>query len=205
MKRTIFLAIFVAVAVVAAIAQTDNAKHHFVLGVGTSVTDNFNYRGGLSVTTGYGYDISLSERFSLMPMVDMRVASQSAFGSNDANPNLDDFVFADIVAMLRYSIPMGSRAVMLGIGPYVSYTLVNDRYNTGDYPASDSYLVNGKDKIGPLDFGFVPMVTFAVSQHLDLGVKASFGLKDVAIHYAEAPGFGSKNVESFEVIAAFKF
>lgn len=49
------------------------------------------------------------------------------------------------------------------------------------------------------------MVIFTVSQHLDLGVKASFGLKDVAVHYAEAPGFGSKNVESFEVMADFKF
>lgn len=205
MKRTILLALFVVVAMVAAIAQTDNAKHHFVLGVGTSVTDNFHYSGGLSVTTGYGYDICLSERFSLMPSVGLRVASQSAVRPNDASPNLDDFVFADLAAMLRYRIPVGSRALTLGVGPYVSYTLVNDRYNTGDYPASEAYLVNGKAKIGPVDFGFVPMVSFSVSQHFDLGARASFGLKDVAIHYAEAPGFGSKNVETFEVFAAFKF
>lgn len=177
-------------------------ENNIQIGAGASWTDNDSGRTGIANSIGYGIDIRLSGRFSLMPMVDWRITSESIIRQGWVGADFNDFSFLDFSVSARWHFDTGGIPVAVGIAPYLSYALDKDQYYI-DY--DPRHPLGGKAKLKAFDFGLMPSVSCDVWKFLSLGAKANLSLTDTSVRYDFYPNIAPRHIISAEIFARVRF
>lgn len=177
-------------------------ENNVQLGAGFSWTDDDTSRTGMTLSLGYGLDIRLSEKFSLMPMLEYRSTSESMIRSGWDGADFNDFNFLDFSLSARWHLSSGKVPVVLGMAPYLSYVLERDTYYVD---ADPSHPLNGKSKLKPIDVGILPSVSFDVWKHFSLGAKMNIGLQNASEPYSFLHNQEKRYMKSIEVFLRVRF
>ncbi len=178
-------------------------EHNIQLGTGVHFETGSNaktfHNAGAALQLSYGLDVSLSDKWSLMPGVGFRgcFATPAFFLEGG---DFDGMAYADVSLSLRYHKPASK--VVFGIAPVVSYLLVPDVYYV-DADPTDS--LNGEETFNRTDFGIRPSVTFRAGRHFQWGVEAHIGVLNAMRQYPEYNRTGAISVHHVMVFCGWHF
>ncbi|MBP3228667.1 MAG: PorT family protein [Bacteroidaceae bacterium] len=199
MKKTrFFLLAALLVAACNVSAQRKALEHNVYVSAGLFIDRNAGDTGnGLSVRLGYGLDIRLSQKLSVMPGIAVRGVIESPFESWDGADD-DIFTFLDIPVIARYHLDSGKGGWVFGLGPVLSFCVDNDTYyiDAGPDPLTD------KTKIKPFDLGLQPSVAYKLGR-FTLGVDARIGLLNVKRTHGLTTG--TQHLHDLTATVAFRF
>lgn len=161
-------------------AQEKKWEHQVFISSGILFNrDDGSSETGLSAQLGYGLNHFLSEKFSLMPGIVLRYASDNGFKRSLEGADDDNFFFADIPLMALYHVSGHANGWVLGIGPVFSFALDKDDYYNDANPNDP---LNGKSQIKTFGLGLQPSVTHKLGR-FRLGVEGHINLTNMLEKY----------------------
>lgn len=209
MKNRVFLILCSALLFAAhtGFAQEQGARkkleHNIQLGAGVHFETGSNAKSFHNVGSGfqlsYGMDVSLSDKWSLMPGIGFRGCfSPQSFLSKGGD--FDGMAYADLSLSLRYHKPASN--VIFGLAPVVSYMVVPDIYYVDADPSDP---LNGKETFNRADFGVRPSMTFRHGRHFQWGVEAHIGVLNAMRQYPEYNRTGAISVHHVMLFCGWHF
>ena len=178
-------------------------EHNIQLGTGVHFETGSNaksfHNAGAAFQLFYGLDLSLSDKWSLMPGIGFRgcFATPAFFLKGG---DFDGMAYADVSLSLRYHKPASN--VFFGMAPAVSYLLVPDTYSVNSDPTSP---LDGQETFNRIDFGIRPSVTFRAGRHFQWGVEAHIGVLNAMKQYPEYKRTGTISVNHVMLFCGWHF
>lgn len=174
--RRLFLACALLCMALSAQAQHRPITHHAFAGLGLLIDSEGSHSNvGITAKAGYGMNIRLSERWSVMPGVGVREMTERPFYDEDGGDD-DHFVFLDVPVMLQYHLSATPDGWMFGLGPVFSFCLDNEHHYVNAIP--DGYY-SEQNKIHTFSVGVQSGVAYQF-KHFRIGIEGNIGLADIA-------------------------
>lgn len=178
-------------------------EHNIQLGTGVHFETGSNAKSFHNVGSGfqlsYGMDVSLSDKWSLMPGIGFR-GCFPILPFYYVGGDFDGMAYADLSLSLRYHKPASN--VIFGLVPVVSYMVVPDTYYVDADPSDP---LNGKETFNRADFGVRPSMTFRHGRHFQWGVEAHIGILNAMRQYPEYNRTGAISMHHVMLFCGWHF
>ena len=177
-------------------------EHNLQLGFGIyKEGGNSAYRNpGFVLRFSYGLDINLANSLWIMPGIGYR--TQGGTFKNPPGTSAPSSDMADVFCQVRYKCNKDGCAIVLGLGPQLSFATKPDKYIVSSGPASP---LNGKWRLSRWDVGLIPSVMFRPFKHFQFGVEGSIGLTNMFVQYPEYSKSGTVTINTVMLVGTWCF
>ena len=202
-KSRPFVTVIIAVVLFspALLGQEKRVYNHIDLSVGGFFEGGKNVQSpGIAIRLGYGADIKLTDRFSLMPGAGVRGQKAALGVLGNKGGSSDGLLFTDVLCQARYHF----KHIIIGLGPNVSFAVANMNYGVENYGDPTHPLV-GKKQFSTIDVGLVPSISVPFGKHWEFGVEAIIGLTNMRIRYEDANAGASTYMHTVSLFFGYRF
>lgn len=174
------------------------------IGAGLSVEAYSGYGEcvkGLATELGFGLDIRLDDKWSVMPQIGHNIMFGDAWYlfRGYVGADYDVFSFYNAAVLGRFKLNDG---VAIGLGPAVYITEGKSTYYIDADPSDPR---DGLVKIKPWDIGLRAALTKDYGRHWRIGALANVGLRNMLCQYPDVGIAGRTHLFSLCVTAGFRF
>lgn len=169
--------ILLLVALAFAMTMSAQNEHKFAIKAGAGLStlvgsDSDGCKTILSYTVGASYDLSLSEKFSVIPGLELAKKGWKEDGvEGDINMG---YIQVPVFAALKFPLGEAGTSLSIKVGPYVSYGL----YGSDIYFADINETINVFDEFERFDYGAIAGVSLDFDD-VFVGIEYSRGLAKV--------------------------
>lgn len=179
--------------------EQKTVEHKLMAGIGLSDVSANQSTAGFVLSVQYGLDIAVSPSWSMMPLVGLRMASETLFRPGKDGADYSDFRFVDAGLLMCWN---GVDRFVFGVGPYFSYALSRDKYYVDADPSDP---LNDRAKIKKTDIGLQPFASYDISNKWSICLQGHIGLLDASMHYPDTRSIKSHRLKTIEASIARRF